>query len=263
MSNKRNAALTTAAFYAVLLFCLVGVGAGAYLLLFPDTPESPGTDQPQQGGISTSDVEKPPAEVLYPVTLPQTDPGTESVPADSPGEEAEPVDIPTEEPAEQEPESSVPVVAVPTPEAPKPTQPVTAVAPNPVVSPLEGEIVAAFSMDSLIYNETLEDWRTHDGIDISSPAGTDVLSAAAGVVADIREDDFLGTTVVLQHDDGYRTVYASLEPEVAVSFGEKVSSGQRLGKVGVSAGSESAAGPHLHFSVTKDGKAVDPAEYLK
>ena len=90
-----------------------------------------------------------------------------------------------------------------------------------------------------------------------------VLAAAGGTVADVREDALLGTTVVIQHKDGYRTTYASLEPELAVKFGETVTSGQLIGAVGVSAGIEAAAGPHLHFSVSKDGIAVDPAEFLE
>lgn len=254
MSNKRNTTLTNISFFAVLLFCLAGVGTGAWMVLSPEPAEHP--DTPRQNVVSAADADDTLTTVINPTQV------TEPISTTDP----EPTVIPTQEPEEQEPEPEpeIPVVAVTVPEpAPKPAKPVVAVAPNPVVMPLEGEVVAAFSMDALAYNETLADWRTHDGIDIAAEAGTGVLAAAGGTVADVREDALLGTTVVIQHKDGYRTTYASLEPELAVKFGETVTSGQLIGAVGVSAGIEAAAGPHLHFSVSKDGIAVDPAEYLE
>jgi len=246
MSNKRNTPLTTAAFYAVMLFCLAGVAAGSYLLMVPngDTPHATETDTPVTA--VTPEVDRPPAEVLNP--LPLTDP---EFPEEPPEELPEPEPEPEPEPMPEIPVST-----------PSPAVPVVAVVPTPVVSPLEGEVVSVFSMESLTYNETLDDWRTHDGIDIAAPAGTPVLAACGGVVADVRDDDLLGTTVVLQHSDGIRTTYANLESEPDVVFGEKVSSGQQIGTVGVSAAAESAMEPHLHFSVSKDGQMIDPAEYL-
>lgn len=252
MSNKRNTALTNAAFYAVLLFCLAGVGAGAWLLLAPDAADEPDAGSQQQTVISASDTDDTLTAVLNPTTVAD----------DIADTDADPIDISDEdEPVGNEPEQEIPVTVVAIPD-PEPNEPVVAVVPNPVVMPLEGEVVAAFSMDTLAYNETMGDWRTHDGIDIAAQAGTGVLAAAGGTVADIHDDALLGTTVVIQHSDGYRTTYASLEPELAVNFGEKVSSGQLIGAVGTSAGSEAASGPHLHFSVSKDGEAVDPTEYL-
>ena len=244
MSNKRTTPLTTAAFYAVMLFCLAGVAAGSYLLMVPEgnTPPVSGTNTPV--AAVTPETDTPPAEVLNP--LPLTDP--------APIEEEPPEELPDPEP---EP-APMPEVPVSTPVS----APVKITEPTPVVSPLEGEVVTVFAMESLIYSETLDDWRTHDGIDIAAPAGTAVLAACSGVVADVRDDELLGTTVVLQHSDGIRTTYANLDSEVAVQFGSKVSSGQQIGTVGVSAAAESAMEPHLHFSVSKDGAPMDPAEYL-
>lgn len=249
MSNKRNTPLTTAAFYAVMLFALAGVAAGSYLLIVPEgnTPAKTVTDTPVTA--VTPDTDQPPAEVLNPIPLQDPD-----IPEEPPAEEP-----PEEEPVPEEPPAEMPEIPV---SAPVSSAPVKITEPTPVVSPLDGEVVTVFAMDSLIYSETLGDWRTHDGIDITAPAGTPVLAACSGVVADVRDDDLLGTTVVLQHSDGIRTVYANLESETAVVFGEKVSSGQQIGTVGVSAAAESAMEPHLHFSVSKDGQPMDPAEYL-
>ena len=264
MSNKRNDTLTNAAFFAVLLFCLLGVGAGAYLLLFPGTTSTPGT-QPKDTPGPTTQV----TEIIHPVTVPETSETAEILPAapvDTEAADPEPVEAEPAAPADpvlpEIPEAK-PVSAPPAEPVAEPTPKETPSAPAAaMLKPVDGDIIAAFSMDTLVYNATLEDWRTHDGVDISAEAGSGVLAAASGTVADIREDSLLGTTVVLQHSNGYRTTYAGLTPELAVKFGQRVESGQLIGAVGVSAVSEAAAGPHLHFSVSQNGLPVDPAEFL-
>ena len=89
-----------------------------------------------------------------------------------------------------------------------------------------------------------------------------VAATAAGTVLSVEEDGRLGTTVVVDHHNGYVTTYASLQPETAVLAGDTVSAGAVIGTVGNTSLSEAGLGAHLHFSVTKDGEAVDPAEFL-
>ena len=129
-------------------------------------------------------------------------------------------------------------------------------------SPLEGETVAVYAMDCLSYNSTTRDWRVHDGIDIAAAAGTEVKAAADGQVYTVYKDDAMGTTVVIRHEDGYVTVYASLAEEVAVSAGDRVTMGQTIGAVGETALLENALGEHLHFSVLCNDEQMDPAEFL-
>ena len=129
-------------------------------------------------------------------------------------------------------------------------------------SPLSGETVAAYAMDCLSYNQTTRDWRVHNGIDIAAEAGTEVLAAADGVVYTTYTDDIMGTTVVIRHDGGYTTQYASLSEELQVASGDKVSLGQTIGTVGETALVETAMGPHVHFSVLKDDASMDPNEFL-
>ena len=129
-------------------------------------------------------------------------------------------------------------------------------------SPLEGETVAVYAMDSLSYNSTTRDWRVHDGIDIAAAAGTEVKAAADGQVYTVYNDDTMGTTVVIRHEDGFVTVYASLAEEVAVSAGDQVTLGQTIGTVGETALLENAMGEHLHFSVLCNDEQMDPAEFL-
>ena len=130
------------------------------------------------------------------------------------------------------------------------------------VRPLEGDTIAAYSMDALAYNETTRDWRTHNGIDIAAAAGEEVAAARAGVVTAIYEDDAFGTTVAVEHSDGYTTHYANLSPDTAVSIGETVSAGQVLGTVGDTATVELARDSHLHFAVYHNQQPVDPEQFL-
>ena len=135
--------------------------------------------------------------------------------------------------------------------------------PRLIVSPLTGETVAAFSVDALAYNETLGDWRTHDGIDIAADVGTPVLAACSGTVTAVAEDDLLGTLVRITHDGGYESTYANLQSVPAVGEGQYVSAGQIIGSVGATSLIEAGGAPHLHFAVKKDGASIDPQEFLK
>ena len=130
------------------------------------------------------------------------------------------------------------------------------------VSPVQGEVVAVYAADTLTYNQTTRDWRTHNGIDIAAETGTAVGAAADGTVYTVYEDETMGTTVVLRHESGYMTRYASLEKEVSVKPGDAVKAGQKLGVVGQSALLECAIGDHVHFSVTCNGEDMNPQDFL-
>ena len=129
-------------------------------------------------------------------------------------------------------------------------------------SPISGETVFGYSMEALSYNQTTRDWRTHDGVDIAAETGTNVTAAADGQVYTVYDDDAMGTTVVIRHEGGYTTRYASLSPELQVKVGDTVTLGQVIGTVGETAMVESVLGPHVHFSVTYQDLPMDPAEFL-
>ena len=129
-------------------------------------------------------------------------------------------------------------------------------------APVSGQEVAEYAMDCLSYNETTRDWRVHNGVDLAAPAGTEVMAAADGVVYTTYTDDMMGTTVVIRHDGGYTTQYASLGEELKVSVGDQVTVGQVIGCVGETALIETNLGPHVHFSVLCNDESVDPADFL-
>ena len=129
-------------------------------------------------------------------------------------------------------------------------------------APVEGTTVAEYAMECLSYNETTRDWRVHNGVDIAAETGTEVCAAAEGEVYTVYNDEEMGMTVVIRHDGGYTTKYASLSEDVTVSAGDAVQMGQTIGTVGTTALMETALGDHVHFSVAKDDEAMDPAEFL-
>lgn len=129
--------------------------------------------------------------------------------------------------------------------------------------PIEGEILREFAMEELIYSETLDEWTVHQGIDIKADRTTVVKSAEEGTVVAIKNDPRYGLTVIIEHKDGYKTVYSNLLTAEFVTEDEKVEKGQSIGTVGNSAVFEIADEPHLHFEMIKNGEYVDPKIYLK
>lgn len=129
--------------------------------------------------------------------------------------------------------------------------------------PVEGDIVKEYAKDNLIYSNTLQEWTTHLGIDIKAEKTTVVKSAEKGTIKSIKNDPRYGLTIVIEHDNGYQTVYSNLLSSEFVVEGEKVEKGQSIGTVGNTAAFEVADEPHLHFEILKDNVQVDPNIYLK
>lgn len=129
--------------------------------------------------------------------------------------------------------------------------------------PVEGEVVKDYSKDNLIYSNTLEEWTTHLGIDFRSEK-TDVVKAVAdGKIKSIKNDPRYGLTVVIEHTNGFETIYSSLLTAEFITVGEEVKQGQTIATVGNTATFEIADETHLHFEMKKDGENVDPNIYLK
>ena len=131
-----------------------------------------------------------------------------------------------------------------------------------VISPLDGTTVTVFSMTELLYDQTMADWRTHNGIDVQAEEGAAVKTAADGTVVSVTDDELMGTTVVIEHSGGYTTHYSSLQADVPVAEGQAVHAGDVIGCVGSTSAAESEMGPHLHFSVSQNGSAIDPHAYI-
>lgn len=130
------------------------------------------------------------------------------------------------------------------------------------VMPVEGEIIKNYAKDRLVYSDTLKEWVTHSGIDIKAPKTSVVKASSSGKVTAIKNDPRFGLSVVIEHSDGYSTVYSNLLTAEFVSVGEDVEQGETIGTVGNTAAFEILDEPHVHFEILKDSTAIDPNMYL-
>ena len=129
--------------------------------------------------------------------------------------------------------------------------------------PTGGEIIKEFSDGILVYSETLKDYRVHNGVDIKAKILDKVYASEDGVVESVRNDSLMGITVVIDHQNGIKTVYANLSSMDMVSEGENVKKGEIIYGVGDTSLIETGQETHIHFEMLVDGKYVNPREYIK
>lgn len=219
-------------YYIVLFLCILAVGVSGYLFVSGAVSEKKALSEPTLS-VATS------AEIPASGTSggkPAEKPSSQSKPAASSQDTSAEASVPVTEPAAE-------TLSV-------------------RVWPVSGNTLESYSMQALSYNETTQDWRTHDGIDLSALVGEPVRAACSGTVSAVFDDEFLGTTVVISHPEGYETVYSNLAAMPAVSAGMQVTAGDTIGSVGETALLESASSPHLHFAVRQNGQSVDPAKFV-
>ena len=141
-------------------------------------------------------------------------------------------------------------------------QPVESQAPEYYNYPIAGqEILNGFSNGDPVYNMTMDDWRTHDGLDIGAEKGQNVMSIGAGTVVDSYEDIMWGNVLIIQHGD-IEVRYCGLTDKSLLAAGDIVEDGQILGTVGTIP-IEEESGYHLHIQMKKDDVWIDPTRVLK
>lgn len=129
-------------------------------------------------------------------------------------------------------------------------------------APLVGPIGMKYAVDSLVYSKTLDQFTTHEGIDIIAPINTPVMAAQAGEVIEVVVDSRLGITIAIAHEGNIITRYSNLSTDQMVEVGDFVERGEVISGVGRSALFSIAEEPHLHFEVLVEGKNVDPSLYI-
>ncbi len=130
------------------------------------------------------------------------------------------------------------------------------------IAPVEGSVILKYSMSSLVYSKTLDQYMTHPGVDIAAKKSTEVRAIADGTVSKVYNDDRYGTTVCVIHDNGLTSIYSNLDKHGLAEAGDQVNQGDKIGSIGDSALFESLDETHLHFEMTKDGNCVDPGEFI-
>ena len=220
-------------FYIVLFLCVAAIGISGYYLI---------------RSVSGSEPAEEPVTANPSITLPDSSAA-----------------FPEEQPHQPQPEPEAAVQ----PDDPQPkkdgeAETAAQTEPREVVYtwPVKGQVLRGFTVETLAYDKTMGDWRTHSGIDIAAEEGRKVLAAGEGQVAEVYNDAMMGTTVTVLQPDGVTAVYSNLAQETAVAVGDPVDTGTVLGEVGCTALAESGLEPHLHLELLADGEPVDPLVYL-
>ena len=140
-----------------------------------------------------------------------------------------------------------------------------------VQSPVEEDLGMVLPLETLAvtnefgfyYNQTLDCYYHHEGVDFLADAGAKVLAVDDGVVESIYSGDVLkGTEIVIDHGNGLKTCYRFVVALDSLSVGDQVSRGDVIATVAAATGDEYKDGAHLHFEILENGKTVDPAAHL-
>ena len=123
------------------------------------------------------------------------------------------------------------------------------------VIPVDGEIIKDFSNDTLVFSETMKDYRTHSGIDIACEYGCEVKCFADGTIESFESTPLNGMVLTVRHSDDFVTRYCNLSYELAegIEVGSAVRAGDSVAYVGESGILECAEPVHLHFEIEKNG----------
>lgn len=238
MSKEQNRNAKLPGFYIAVCCCVLAIGAAGY---FTQKKQAVNTSK-----AVTNVADSTPRPTSAPTKIPVS-----SIPA---GSASTPAPLPTvaavaetEDFAEDNPdlEASVTVAA---------EDIIT------FVMPATGEILEQYS-DKPLYNASLDDWRTHNGVDIAVNEGGSVCAAADGTVDEITYNA-MGCCVTISHTNGYVTKYMQLDRSDEVSEGKTVKAGDVIGTIGKST-AENVKEAHLHFEIYRDGVCLNPSEELK
>ncbi|MBV7272331.1 M23 family metallopeptidase [Clostridium thailandense] len=130
--------------------------------------------------------------------------------------------------------------------------------------PVDGTLARAYSEDPVFWEST-SSYRPNLGYDIKADLGKPVLAVADGKVEEVNAATQDGVEIVINHQNGIKTVYSNLDPKVKVTKGQVVTKGTAIGVVGKSTlrSAYEKYGDHLHFAILKGKDFVDPSKYLK
>ncbi len=129
--------------------------------------------------------------------------------------------------------------------------------------PVEGEVLMPFNEEKLVYDKTLDQYRTNSNIAIKAEKGSKVSPSADGKVIDVGVSKEDNGYVVIEHGNGYVTKYSQLISKHIVKVGDIVLTEDIIGHVGSPSNNSVMLGNHLKFEVIEENKSSDPTKYLE
>lgn len=127
--------------------------------------------------------------------------------------------------------------------------------------PVQGSVILPYDMENTVYFATLDQYKCNSGIVIQSKKGAAIKAAADGVITEIKDDDELGVCINQAIGNDYVATYGQItNPEVKA--GDYVEAGQTIAYVNEPTRYFTKEGDNVFFSIQKDGKAVDPLEFI-
>lgn len=249
MSNGFQKFISGKGFYLALAVCLAGAGAAAWVAV----------DKTIQSVEPAPIAEKPQLKQEQPYEPAKKQPAADTPSAQSDGDsspstQSQQLQITAEAP-EEDPSAQASSQTCAEPSEPQPSSGFS------LELPVSGAAITPFSGDMLVKNETLGDWRTHNGIDIRAEAGEAVRAASDGTVTAVRNDPMWGNVVEVTSGE-YVMTYAGLSADILVKMDQSIRAGEQLGSVG-EVPCELSMEPHLHFDVRSNGEYVDPVSLAK
>lgn len=124
-----------------------------------------------------------------------------------------------------------------------------------LVRPVDGTVVSTCEW---YRDETLDAWKYNPGMDFKADIGTKVKAVQAGKISEIHKDDYQGVTIIITHNEKYKTKYGNLR-KAEVKKDTQVTKGQVIGEVGDSGSNQNNK---LHLEIIKQGETVPPTKYF-
>ena len=132
----------------------------------------------------------------------------------------------------------------------------------PVLPAEQATVIKEHSVDELVFSATENKWKTHIGTDFAAETGSEVKAVFDGTVTAVSTDSYYGGVVEITHENGYVTT-CKLLGDVSVAVGDKVESGDVIGKIANGFYFECADAPHVHVELKVNGEYEDISTYLK
>lgn len=245
-------------FYIVLGLCAIAIGISGYILFFTDggeTQPDPALSVPKTQPTQRQPVSGQARDVTLP-EVPEPD-GEEEPEEKQQPKEPQPPTVTEEQPPAQ--------TTVSQPQSPD-TVEVSSPAPvtQPVFTfPVRGaQVQRSYSGAQLVFDETMGDWRTHNGTDFACDEGDEVMAVLDGSIERIYEDGMLGTCILLDHGAELKSLYCGLTAADGLREDQQISVGQTIGRACGRILGESAQSCHVHLEMWDGGQQIDPMSVL-